>query len=129
MSECTRLCTFVLRCGSGLVAQLVRAPACHAGGCGFESRPGRHFFKCAQSASVEKMSATRSPKGEVWQIKMEMAPSSRGLGHRPFKARTGVRIPVGSPSFHFKFGQSDLIKLLNSLLVLIMIRIWKYWNH
>jgi len=36
---------------------------------------------------------------------------------------------VGSPSFHFKFGQSDLIKLLNSLLVLIMIRIWKYWNH
>ena len=26
-----------------------------------------------------------------------MTPSSRGLGHRPFTAVTGVRIPVGSP--------------------------------
>ena len=27
-----------------------------------------------------------------------MSPSSRGLGHRPFTAVTGVRIPVGTPS-------------------------------
>ena len=26
-----------------------------------------------------------------------MTPSSRGLGHRPFTAVTGVRIPMGSP--------------------------------
>ena len=28
-----------------------------------------------------------------------MRPSSRGLGHCPFTAATGVRIPVGVPTF------------------------------
>jgi hypothetical protein len=36
-------CT-VSRCILGGVAQLVRASACHAEGCGFEPRRSRHFF-------------------------------------------------------------------------------------
>ena len=55
----------------GAVVQSVRIPACHAGGRGFESRPLRQFW----AASL----------------------SSRGLGHRPFTAVTGVRIPLGTP--------------------------------
>ena len=35
---------------SGAVVQLVRIPACHAGGRGFESRPHRHILKVPQGA-------------------------------------------------------------------------------
>ena len=31
-------------------------------------------------------------------VPQAMTPSSRGLGHRPFTAVTGVRIPLGSPN-------------------------------
>ncbi len=36
---------FMLNRHCGVVVQLVRIPACHAGGRGFESRPLRHLFK------------------------------------------------------------------------------------
>jgi hypothetical protein len=40
----------------GAVVQLVRIPACHAGGRGFESRPLRHFY---EDARIE-----RGPEGQ-----------------------------------------------------------------
>jgi hypothetical protein len=33
---------------NGLVVQLVRIPACHAGGRGFESRPDREIWEALQ---------------------------------------------------------------------------------
>ena len=48
---------------SGPVAQLVRAPACHAGGRGFEPLPGRHCALVAQS--VEHLTENQSVGGSI----------------------------------------------------------------
>ena len=37
-----------------------------------------------------------------WQS-LPASPSSRGLGHRPFTAVTGVRIPLGTPIFSVRY--------------------------
>ena len=40
------------------------------------------------------LTSTKSKKASIDRF---LSPSSRGLGHRPFTAITGVRIPVGTP--------------------------------
>lgn len=37
------------------------------------------------------------PKSKVQKIQSSVSLSSRGLGQRPFKPPTGVRIPAGTP--------------------------------
>ena len=55
---------------NGSVAQLVRVPACHAGGRGFEPLLSRHIF----------------------------GPLVKRLRHHPFTVVTGVRFSYGSPT-------------------------------
>src|SRR6478735_1918876 len=48
---------------------------------------------CKRSAVRSRLPPPRFPSVQVTTL------SSRGLGHHPFTVSTGVRIPVGSPSF------------------------------
>ena len=47
-----------------------------------------------------------------------MSPSSRGLGHRPFTAVTGVRIPLGTP---YKLSLHGLTCVCTLLLILMIV--------
>src|SRR5690606_3000852 len=49
----------------------------------------------SSSTNLAVMIATDTPDGGSRQ--KALSPSSRGLGHRPFTAATGVRVPEGTP--------------------------------
>ncbi len=51
---------------------------------------------CKRSAVRSRLPPPESVELETVQV---LTLSSRGLGHHPFTVSTGVRIPVGSPSF------------------------------
>ncbi len=58
---------------------------------------------CKRSAVRSRLPPPKCRKCSQEQDSKEsvqvMTLSSRGLGHHPFTVSTGVRIPVGSPSF------------------------------
>jgi hypothetical protein len=81
-----------------LVVQLVRIPACHAGGRGFESRPDRKIWEALQKRSAflpKYLEASR-----LTQLCCLPEKSGKGLVVRPMK------------SFPFLEGFFDLMKLL-----------------
>ena len=49
----------------GPVVQLVRMPACHAGGRGFESRPDRHLNKGSVAQLVEQRTENPCVGGSI----------------------------------------------------------------
>ena len=53
---------------------------------------------CKRSAVRSRLPPPKCRIGSKEPVQV-MTLSSRGLGHHPFTVSTGVRIPVGSPSF------------------------------
>ena len=51
---------------------------------------------------VERLHGMQEVSGSNPLISTTMSPSSRGLGHRPFTAATGVRIPLGMPALFLR---------------------------
>src|SRR5258707_12202457 len=69
----------------GAVVQLVRIPACHAGGRGFESRPLRQILRDDSLIMLQKIGD--SPKGQKWLAYIVLG--ALGLGFAPWGAYAG----------------------------------------
>ena len=97
------------------VAQLVRASACHAEGCGFESRPSRRMKKSWKQLFFIILSTrggTRKPEGDGEQIIPDRVPS---LAHFDVHTRLSRGFCIGYTNLQFY----SLIKLIiNSLCTL-----------
>ena len=74
-----------------------RAPAWHAG--------GRRFDPAwLHQVLIQCKSFARTRASMCGLFEKSTSPSSRGLGHHPFTVATGVRIPVGTPSWTAQAG-------------------------
>ena len=105
----------------GAVVQLVRIPACHAGGRGFESRPLRHFFKPKVTPTACcRPYATRSRASSATLFLGAIARRVRLLGHRlqdrarsSFAAKVdGEHIPTETVRRAWQQRQSQLQQML-----------------
>ena len=79
-----------IKCGS--VAQLVRAPACHAGGRGFEPLPSRHLNKIWEHSSAGRASALQAEGHRFEPYCSHFLCRCGGIGRRK-----GLKIPRGQP--------------------------------
>ena len=87
----------------GLVVQLVRMPACHAGGRRFEPVPGRQFFQskvCWCGSTVEQLICNQQVGGSIpsTSSNIEGFPSGqRGRTVNPLAELSMVRIHLPRP--------------------------------
>ena len=107
----------------GSVVQMVRMPACHAGGRGFETHRSRQSSWCSES--IRKRPMTRLNTGTallvckvlLWRCQLLVSWRSAGvvyrLLYRPSKPRRWVRFPSPAPyspnewtDFKPEYGQS-----------------------
>ena len=86
---------------SGVVVQLVRIPACHAGGRGFESRPLRHLF---QSHRQRWLFLCKAPRGAAYsravhslfaQSRGRFARKARPFSHSKIVTPTSALVGFG----------------------------------
>ena len=82
-----------------MVVQLVRIPACHAGGREFESRPPRHFDLLAQLVEqfpFKEWALGSNPRQvttlTILCLRFSMTLSSSGQGYYVFNVKTEVQI-------------------------------------